>query len=233
MAVTFTQLAIGTASTANQSTAYLGTAGTPAAGDLLIAFIVAAGNTTIGTLSGGGFTWNVLTSAALSTTHFVSIWWAAAPTATSTTLSYLPSAAATGCILYCVRVTGTANQLSATVGQALQQAAVTATGTTAAEAFTFGANTTAGNGVLAFASNLTNSATQWTPPTGFIEMTELAFNTPTTSGEVAQLANVITPATTYTWTNANTTQWRVFGVEFAAAQATTFDPMGMLGFFGL
>ena len=233
MAITFTQLAVGTASTANQSTAYNGTAGTPAAGDLLIAFIVVSGNTTIGTLTGGGFTWNVLTSAAISTTHFCSIWWAAAPTATSTTLSYLPAASATGCILYGVRVTGARSQTSATVGQALEQAAVTATGTTAAEAVTFGANTTVGNGVLVFGANSTNSTTQWTAPTGFTEFTELSYNTPATSGEVARLATVITPATTYTYTNANTTAWRTFGVEFAAAVGTSFDPMGMMGFFGM
>jgi hypothetical protein len=233
MAVTFIQLATGTASTTNQSTAYNGTAGTPAAGDLLIAFIVVSGNTTIGTLSGGGFTWNVLTSAAISTTHFCSIWWAAAPTATSTTLSYLPAAAATGCILYGMVVRGARSQTSATVGQALQQAAVTANGTTANEAVTFGANTTAGNGLLLFGANSTNSTTQWTAPTGFTELTELAYNTPATSGQVSQLSSVVTPATTYTWTNANTSAWRTFGLEFAAAPATSFDPMGMLGIFGI
>lgn len=233
MAVTFTQLAVGTATTTGQATAYLGTAGTPAAGDLLIAFIVASGNTAIGTLSGGGFTWNVLTSAAIAATHFCSIWWAAATTATSTTLSYLPPAAATGCILYCVRVRGTTNQTSVTVGQALQQAVVTANGTTAAEAVTFGANTTAGNGLLLFAANATNSITQWTAPTGFTELTELAYNTPATSAQTSVLANVLTPATTYTWTNANTSTWRTFGIEFTAEPATSFDPMGMLGIFGI
>lgn len=233
MAVLFTQLAVGTASTANQSTAYTGTAGTPATGDLLIAFVVVAGNTTNGTLSGGGFTWNVLTSAAISTTHFCSIWWAAASSATSTTLSYLPSAAATGCILYCVRVTGTTNQTSATLGQALKQAAVTNSGSTINPTVTFGANTTAGNGLLLFAANATNSTTQWTPPTGFSELTELAFNTPTTSGEVANLSPVITPATLYTWTNANTTTWRTFGLEFDALPSTSFDPMGTMGIFGM
>lgn len=233
MAITFTQLATGTASTANQSTAYTGTAGTPSAGDLLIAFIVVAGNTTIGTLSGGGFTWNVLTSAAISTTHFCSIWWAAASTATSTTLSYLPSAAATGCILYCVRVSGTVNQTSAIVGEALKQAAVTNSGTTAAESVTFGSNTTIGSGLLLFGANSTNSTTQWTAPAGFTEMTELAFNTPATSGEVARLASVVTPATTYTWTNANTTAWRTFGLEFDAEPSTSFDPMGTMGIFGM
>ena len=233
MAVSFTSTGAGTAVTTNQSTAYTHTAFTPAAGDLLIAFIVVAGNTTIGTLSGGGFTWTALTSAAISTTHFCSIWWAAASTATSTTLSYLPSAAATGCVLHCVRVTGTTNQTSATVGQALKQAAVTNTGATTNPSVTFGANTTAGNGVLGFAANSTNSSTQWTAPGGFAELTEVSFNTPATSGEVAALSSVVTPATTYTWTNANTTQWRVFGVEFAAAQATVFDPMGMEGIFGI
>lgn len=233
MAVIFTQLAVGTANTANQSTAYAGTAGTPSAGDLLIAFIVAAGNTTIGTLSGGGHTWNVLTSAAISTTHFCSIWWATVTTAASTTLSYLPSAAATGCTLYCVRVIGTTNQTSATVGQALQQAAVTATGTTAAEAVTFGANTTAGNGLLLFGANSTNSTTQWTAPTGFTELSEISFNTPATSAQTSVLSSVVTPATTYTWTNANTTQWRTFGLEFTAQPVTTFsDPIGRLGIFG-
>jgi hypothetical protein len=233
MAVIFTQFALGSASTANQSTAYTGNGTSASAGDLLIVFIVAAGNTTIGTLSGGSLTWNVLTSAAISTTHFCSIWWAAVTATTVTTPSYLPSAAATGCIIYTVRVRGARSQTSVTVGQALEQAAVTATGTTGAEAVTFGANTTAGNGVLLFAANSTNSTTQWTAPTGFTEMTELSFNTPTTSGEVAQLSIITTPATTYTWTNANTTAWRTFGIEFAAAQGTSFDPMGMMGFFGL
>ena len=232
MAVSFTQLAAGTADTGNQSTAYLGTAGTPAAGDLLIAFVVCAGNTAIGTLTGGGFTWSVLTSAAISTTHFCSIWWAAAPTATSTTLSYLPAAAATGCILYGVRVTGARSQTLATVGEALQQAAVTNSGSTANPPITFGSNTTAGNGLLLFGANATNSTTQWTAPTGFTELTELAQNAPATSGEVAQLSPVVTPATTYTWTNANTSTWRTFGLEFAAA-GTSFDPMGMMGFFGM
>lgn len=233
MAVTFIQLATGTASSTNQSTAYTGTAGTPAAGDLLIAFIVVAGNTTIGTLSGGGFTWNTLTSASISTTNFCSIFWAEASTATSTTLSYLPSAAATGCIIYCMAVKGTKNQTSATVGQALQQAAVTATGTTTNPSVTFGSNTTAGNGLLLFAANSTNSTTQWTAPPPLGEETELAHNQPNTSGECASVSLIVTPATTYTWTNANTTQWRTFGLEFTPAAGTSFDPMGTLGIFGM
>lgn len=233
MAVTFTQLVAGTASTTNQSTAYAGTAGTPAAGDLLIAFIVCAGNTTAGTLSGGGWTWTLLTSAAISTTHFCTVWWAYAATATSTTLSYLPSAAATGCNLYCVRVAGTRNQTSATVGQALQQAVVTNTASTANPSLTFGSNTTASNGLLLFAANSTNLTTQWTAPTGFTELTEIAFNTPATSLEAAQLSSVVTPATTYTWTNTQVTAWRVFGLEFTINPTSVTDPMGMLGFFGI
>lgn len=233
MAVIFTQLGAGTAVTTNQSTAYTGPVGTPSAGDLLIGFVVVGGNTTIGTLSGGGFTWNTLTSAAISTTHFCSIFWAAAATATSTTLLYTPSAAATGCIIDCVRVSGTRNQTSVTVGQALQQAAATATGTTGARAIVFGTNTTAGNGLLLFGSNSTNSNTQWTAPTGFTELSELTFNNPATSGQTSVLSVVITPATTYTWTNVNTSQWRTFGLEFTFQPQLDNDPMGMLGIFGI
>jgi hypothetical protein len=106
MALAFTALAAATANTTNQSTAYAATAGTPVAGDLLICYVICSGNTTVGTLS-GQWTWNLYTSfIKTGNTDIISVWWAYAATATATTISYLPSAAATGCIISCVRVTG-------------------------------------------------------------------------------------------------------------------------------
>ena len=230
MAVSFTLLSTPVASTANQSTAYTGTAGTANAGEVLISFVSVSGNTTAGTMAGGSLTWNLVTSGLKNTNlDFCAVYWAYVTSTVSVTPSYTPSAAATGCIVIVTRVAGATSTSSALN---LTQAAVTATGTTANPTITFGAATNTNNGVLVLAANGTNSTTQFTAPTGFTELTEQAYNTPANAGEIAYSIGGST-STTYTWTNANTTSWRSFGLEFTAAVATSFDPMGMLGFFGM
>lgn len=230
MPVSFTLLSASLASTANQSTAYTGTAGTAASQDILIAFVSASGNTTAGTMAGGGLTWTLLTSQTKNAgADICAVYWAYVATGVSVTPAYTPAAAATGCIIAVVRVAGSTGDAA---GPNLQQTTATATGTTANPNVTFGAATLTANGILLFAANGTNSTTQFTAPTGFTELSEVAFNTPTNGGQVSSRASGGT-ATTYTWTNANTTSWRTFGLEFTEAVGTSFDPMGTMGFFGL
>jgi hypothetical protein len=230
MAISFATLSTPVANTTNQATAYTGTAGTAQAQDILIAFVSVSGNTTAGNMAGGGLTWTLLTSGAkAANVDLCLVYWAYVPATVSVTPSYTPSAAATGCILITVRVigsTGTTGALN------LVQAAATATGATANPTITFGAATNTANGLLLLVANGTNSTNQFTAPTGFTELIEQAYNTPTNGSQISFRISGGT-ATTYTWTNVNTTSWRSFGLEFAPAVATTFDPMGMMGFFGM
>ncbi len=212
MALVFTQLAAAKASTTNAAS-YAGTAGTPVAGNLLICFVMASGKNTNGTLT-GTFTWTRLTSFTHNTNaDIIEVFWAYAATATSVTPTYAVGTGgnASGCIIYCVRVTGAEGQTQPYIRQI-----ATNTGTTANPSITFGTAALTGNGLLGFASNGTNSATQWTAPTGFTEMSEVTYATPAKSGETAQAASGIT-ATTISWTNANITAWGVIMLEFYVA----------------
>tara|TARA_R110000868_G_scaffold362028_3_gene624079 strand:+ start:1771 stop:2469 length:699 start_codon:yes stop_codon:yes gene_type:complete len=212
MALAFTQLAAATASTTNAAS-YAGTAGTPVAGNLLICFVMASGKNTQGSLA-GTFTWTRLTSFTYNTNaDIIEVFWAYAATATSTTPTYTVGTGgnATGCIIYCVRVTGAEGQTQPYIRQI-----ATNTGLAANPSITFGAAALTGNGLLGFASNSTNSATQWTAPTGFTEMSEVAYTTPAKSGQTSQAASGIT-ATTISWTNVNTTAWGVIMLEFYVA----------------
>ena len=231
MALSFTQSGVSVTNTANQATAYAGTTATPAAGDLLICAVLCTGNTVVGTLS-GQWTWTLLTSFTTGAgANIFSIWWAYAATATSTTPSYLPNAAATGCIIHCTRITGAEGQQQPYIRQV-----ATNTASTANPTVVFGSAPLAGNGILTWGTNLTNLATQWSGPTSFTEVAELAMNTPTTSLQIAGRASGQTTAT-LTWTNANVTAWTTYAIEFyVAGTGPTEVSNGMSvggGFFGI
>ena len=210
MAVTFTQLAAASASTSNTSS-YAGTAGTPAAGDLLLCFVIASDTVAAGTMTGGGWTWNKLTSftknGGLDTLY---VFWAFATAATSTTPTFdCTGDNATGCIIYCLRVTGSG-------GTSIRQMN-TNTGSTANPSVTMPYAILTGNGVVGFVVNGTNSAVQFTAPTSWTENAETSYNTPPNGGEVASRASGETN-TTITWTNANTTAWGAIVIELWASQ---------------
>lgn len=229
MALAFTQLAAANASSTNQSTAYNGNAGTPVANDILVCYVMVSGNSAVGTLSGGGWAWNLLTGFTKNAAaDFVSVWYAHATAATSTTPSYLPAAAATGCIISCVRVTG---QEGTNVPYIRQSASRTGTG--ANPTLVFDAAPLTGNGILAFAGNQTNNTTQWTAPASFTEISEVAYNTPANSTETVSRATGQTNAT-LTWTNANTTGWWNIGLEFYVAGTGPTEPQlnNGTGFYG-
>jgi hypothetical protein len=85
---------------------------------------------------------------------------------------------------------------------------------------------------LAFANNATNSTTQWTAPTSFTEISEVAYNTPANSLETLSRVSGQTVAT-LTWTNASVTQWVTAAIEFyVAGTGPTELQDGMNGFFG-
>ena len=200
------------------------------ANDILVCYVMVSGNNAVGTLSGGGWSWNLLTGFTKNAgADFVSVWYAHATAATSTTPSYLPAAAATGCIISCVRVTG---QEGTNVPYIRQSASNF--GSTANPTLVFPNAPLTGNGILAFAGNLTNSTTQWTAPTNFTEISEVAYNTPANSTETVSRATGQTVAT-LTFTNANTTGWWVVGLEFYEATTGPTAPWNSgngTGFFG-
>lgn len=207
MAITLTSLATPSTST-SQASSYAGTAGTPAAGDLLICAALVSDSTATGTMS-GTFTWTKLTSftknGGLDTLY---VFYAYADTATSTTPTVdVTGDNGTGAILHCWRVTGAQGRIQPSIRQMK-----TATGTSANPAVTMDRAILTTNAVISFAANGTNSTTQWTNPTGWIADVENAFNTPTNGMASSGRASGET-GTTITWTNANTTAWGVIVLE--------------------
>lgn len=104
MAMSTAQLA-AISSTTSDTTSYNGTAGTPTAGDLLIAVVAISNSVSVGGLS-GTFPWTLLGSlAAGGDTLYV--YWAYADSATSVTPSFdCSDDAATGCAMQVFRLTG-------------------------------------------------------------------------------------------------------------------------------
>lgn len=235
MAVSFTPLSNALASTSNTNS-YAGNAGTPASGDLLICAVQVSDSTEAGGASfslSGTWTWNLLTSFTYNGgADTLLIFWAVATAATSTTPTFSCTGDnGSGCIIDCWRITGAEGQTQPYLRQFK-----TSTGSVANPSITMDTAILTGNGVLAFASNKTNSAAQWTPPTNWTETAnhETSYNTPTTSMEAAFRTSGET-GTTISWTNANTTQWGIILLEFYVATSgpIALDSNGsMSGFFG-
>jgi len=231
MALAFTALAAASANTSNNAANHTGTAGTPAAGDLLIACVSVTGNTAVGSMS-GAWTWYFLTSFTKNAgADTIFIFYAAATAATSTTPVYTISGNSTGSAMHVVRVTGG----DSTTNPLLRQFK-TATGSSANPAVTMDAAILTGNGCLGFATNTTNSAAQWTAPGswGEIASSEVSFTNPAHSQETASRASGET-GSTITWTNANTTAWGIIVMEFyvSGTGISMVDPVGSAGMFGI
>ena len=223
MALAFTALAAATASTSNTAT-YAGTAGTPVAGDLLVCFVSCSGNTS-GSMS-GTFTWTLLTSIVRGS-DTIYVFWAYASTATSTTPTFTSSSGnATGCIISCVRVTGG----EGTVTPYLRQLK-TALSSNANPSITMDAAILTGNGILTFATNVVNSTTQWTAPTGLTQISQVSYATPNNSGQTASAISGVT-ASTLTWTNANAGASIMAVLEFYVAGTGPAPDDSNMGFFG-
>jgi hypothetical protein len=226
MAIAFTQLAAMSTSTSNTNS-YAGTAGTPAANDLLICGVLASDTVVAPTMT-GTWTWRLLTSFTFNTVDSIHLFWAVATAGSSTTPTFdCAGDNATGALIYCVRVTGAEGQIQPYVRQI-----ATNTGSTANPSVTFAKAVLAGNGVFSFAANNTNSSTQWTNPASWSTDVENTFNTPPhglafsgrSSGETG---------TVITWTNANTSVWGVIAVElYVSGSGPIESDNGLVGFYG-
>lgn len=223
MPLAFTQLSAASASTSNTAT-YAGNAGTPVAGDMLICFVTASGNNS-GSLT-GTFTWNLLTSLARGT-DTIYVFWAYAATATSTTPTFNSSSGnATGSIISAVRIAGG----TGTGTLHLRQFKISLT-SNANPAIAMDNAILTGNGVLVYASNVLSSTTQWTAPTGFTQISQVGYSTPTNSGQTAFATSGIT-ASTLTWTNANAGASVLVALEFYNDGAGPVNDHSSMGFFG-
>ena len=220
MAIAFSALSNSTASSSNTSS-YAGTAGTPTTGDLLIAIVQVSDS--VSTMNGGAgafamtgtWTWTLhYTFTYNSGADSIAIFSAPATAGTSTTPTFTCTGdAGSGAVVDCFRITGAEG-----VNQPYIRQIKTNTGTSANPSVTMGSAILTGNGVLGFASNKTNSATQWTAPTSWTEAAnhEVSYTSPTTSLQTCTRASGET-GTTITWTNSNTTAWIVGVIEFYVA----------------
>lgn len=225
MALAFTALAAASQSTSNIAS-YAGTVGTPVVGDLLICFVSCSGNTS-GTMS-GTFTWTLLTSIVRGS-DTIYVFWAYATTATATSPTFNSSSGnASGCIISCVRVTGGEGSKQPYLRQLKLSISSNAN-----PSITMDAAILTGNGVLAFASNVINSATQWVAPTGLTEVTgsQVSYNTPANSGQTSSAASGVT-ASSFTWTNGGAGSSAMVVLEFYNAGTGPVQETNNMGFFG-
>lgn len=187
--------AVATASTANV-TSYASGAFTPAASDLLVAFVVATTTVAAGSMTNSaGLTFTKITTALKGTSAdtlymFVADSLAAASSQTCT--FDCTGDAATGSVIYVVRVSGMTRTGSSSSLQTAKQENLGSGGTPAA---TFPASALTGNPTLGFVSG----SGAVTPPTSWTELVaDTTYATPTTSAEYCTRDSGFT-GTTITW----------------------------------
>jgi hypothetical protein len=208
---------IGTASTAN-ATSYASGSFTPAAGDLLIAFVVASGTTATGTMTdsqGLGFTkiTSALKSSSADTVYsFVSNNTAAA---SSMTVTFdCTGDAATGSVIFVASASGFVRAGLNAIKQSATQDNQAAGGTPA-PAFSNSVDTN--NPTLGCVGNGSNPAAM-TPPTNWTENAagDTGYNTPPTGGEYAYRDSGFT-GTTIIWGGTSATAFGAIILELDAS----------------
>lgn len=191
-----TSLGVSTASTTN-ATSYAAGSITPAANDLLIVFVTASGTVADGSITDTqslGFTRMVTAVKATSadTSYlFVANKLAAA---SAEVITFNTSTTATGAVIQVLRLSGMTLKGAAAIRQIGLQNNQSAAGTPA-PAFANAALTA--NTIIGLVSNATNPATM-TAPTGFTELDDTGYATPTTGAECVKIDSGST-ATTVTW----------------------------------
>jgi len=224
--------AVATASTSN-ATSYASGAFTPAANDLLIAFVVASGTVATGTMTSsvGGQTFTKITSFAYSASAntvyaFVSD---QLVSATSQTVTFdCTGDNATGAVIFVARISGMSRTGLSAIKQSAGQANQSAS-TTPAPAF--GASALTGNPTLGVIGNATSPAGM-TPPTGWTENAsgDTGYSTPTTGGEYVYRDSGFT-GTTITWggTSASVFASLIVELDTSAPPACTRGGLSLLG----
>lgn len=203
--------AVATASTSNV-TSYASGSFTPAAGDLLVAFVFATGTAATGTMTDSqslGFTkynsWPVSSS-----TIYVFVANALAAASSMTVTFDCTGDAATGAIIFVTRVSGMSKLATAAVVQAGTNSGTS--GVTPSATFSAAADTT--NPTIAYITNLSNPAGM-TAPTNWAEQADTGYATPTTGAEYGTRDSGFT-GTVITWGGNSATAWGTVTIELNA-----------------
>lgn len=211
MAVTITN-GVSTASTTN-ATSYASAAFTPAAGDLLVAFVRVSGNVVIPEMTDSiGLGWDYIGTSAfdgtnVNTTHlFVANTPATASSMTATFTCV--GTTASGAVVNVLRVAGMTKFGSFAIRQVAFSSNNAAASTTS---ITFGSAVLSTNPVLGAIGNATNPATM-TPPTLWTEFTDTGYATPTIGLETAGDTSGLT-LTTVIWGSNSASAWGGIVVE--------------------
>jgi hypothetical protein len=207
-ALAITKPTVGIASTSNASSYALG-AFTPTANSLLVVFVFATGTVATGTMSGGGLTWNKITSgtydAGADTMYAFYAKVGASPASTTITFDCTGDNA-TGTVLTCIQVTG---YDSLTANPIKQSKVASGSTTNATASFSSALNTNNGY-FIGWGGQL--GANSSTPPTNWTETDDLAYTSPAANGTGAYKAGGLSTTGPWTFTNA-TTNWGWIGVE--------------------
>jgi len=196
-----------------QAATYTTGAFTPAANDLLVAFVVVTATTALGSMTDSlGGTWQnvqATTKNASADRLWCFVRTALAPASSMSVTMDVTGDNGTGCIIFVVRVSG----MTRTGANAARQSAVQsnqAAATTPAPVF--GAAALTGNPTLGFVGNATNPAGM-TPPASWNELVaDVGYATPTTGGEYVTRDSGFT-GTTITWGSTSASAFGDISVE--------------------
>lgn len=216
MAATVT-LGIATASTTN-ATSYASGSFTPAANDLLYCFIHVSGSVFVPTMAdsqnlGWDYVGSAFDAVSANTVHLFVANTPALASAMTVTFSCVGGTTASGAIVNPNRVAGMIKYGGFAIRQWKPSSNNVAASTTA---ITFGAATLAGNPIVGAIGNSTNAATL-TPPTGYTELADVGYATPTTGLESVALAAGSAGVTTVPWGSNSASAWGGIIVELDAS----------------
>jgi len=223
MAIAFNALANMSTSTAGAES-YAGTAGTPAAGDLLICMVAATATTAAGGMT-GQWTWTKLTSFTYNSgVDSMYVFWAYASAATATTPTFTCTGdAATACEIYCLRVTGSSGIQVPCICQFK-----TATGASTNPPVTmYGAINTNNGCISLVAENGTQSSgSTFTAPTGWGAAVQAG--TGTSPRHATAVSSRVSGETgsTITWTKADSSPWGLIVMEICLLGGRQMSPSG-------
>lgn len=212
MAMALVQLAAAT-NTSTDASAYTGTAGAPAIGDLVVMVFYVTGYSTnntgrIPTITGGGYTWNLEQTLVTGTggADRVFIASAIATSVTSITPVITCFGVCTGCIMKGFRLTGLEGQSQLYIRQS-----ATATGSTANPVITLPNAALTGNGMFGVIVNLSN-ALNFSAPAGWTSQFEVPIQTPAADIMVFYRVSGFT-GTSVNVTSALTVLWNAIVME--------------------
>jgi hypothetical protein len=215
---------ITTASTTN-TTSYASGAFTPAAGELLVVFVVATGtladDTILQSSQSLGFNQvfhNNKSAAADSIYCFTATKFA---TAVSQTVTFTcNSDAATGAVIFVAGVSGMTRVGHPAIAQYV---GIDSQAASATPVFTFGGNVSTGNPTLGIIANVRNPAAM-TPPTGWTEQADTGFLTPTLGAEYVSRDSGYT-GNTMTWGNTTGGAWGGMCIELDTTAAPAISTL--------